>query len=192
MKLSPQSLPQNLHKFTTIIVLAITLFFGGCEGNKSERDEMLAQLTPLLIDAAQEGDFLIVSNDKRSVNASCNPGSRVIEINAGMCELFESGRITKDQFLMVICHEIGHLNRLGHTDDPNDPYFCEDYADYYGMLLLDEINEDEHLGFDMYHAINVFLIIPGEDDGEHHSGEHRHAMLKKQLDISAAHAGQSE
>lgn len=96
---------------------------------------------------------------------------------------YRSGKYNYNHLLHIIAHECGHLSKTGKdlalANDPGS----EQFADYYGLLMLEEMQHD---GFsvDLYDAIRRFLIRDGKDipNGIHGDDSARYRALKEKLD----------
>lgn len=172
-----------------VCAVAITIFLPGCE--KEDQTLELQKYLDMIVDEAAEGPITwVLDADDDALNAHCHWSDSTIHIAQGVLRRLKSGELDIAQALMIVCHEVGHIGPNGHNDE--SPYHDEEYADYYGLLLLDELNTDYHLHLDLYDAIKLFLMFGTGDDGVHRPGNVRYAYLKAKLDYWKAHAGETE
>ncbi len=152
------------------------------------RDEVLLKVIDQLADEAQEGSITayIDLDAPRAGNTAMNYRDRELLISKGFIEDWQSGKLSDAEVLFVLCHEIGHINPLGHNQkDPNNEIF----ADYYGLILADEYITDYHLEgtINLDDAIKFFIDYPSNGNRAHPPSAVRYKYLKEKLDYWKAH-----
>lgn len=72
--------------------------------------------------------------DNHSPNARVSSGTQIINVNMGLVNCKD---LEYEGFLVLICHEINHMEQLGAgTFDIPSSKYCEKDCDYYGPKLV--------------------------------------------------------
>lgn len=124
--------------------------------------------------------------------------TNVVTVYPATVEAFRQGRITPSGLMFMICHELGHLAPAAKFSGGGMAE--EKYADFYGLLLVDEIIEDHadttRLGvkLDLESAIHLFDILNVEKhvDGIHPQSAERIRYLQERIDLWKHHQGEKE
>ncbi len=161
----------------------ISLFvFSGCSTTSSIKSSSSNELTgslraisELMADNNANGDInFAIDTMNPSVGAFARYDNKTIYLTKSMVEMFESGRINKNQMMWVLGHELGHLSdgakRMRGTMEE------EEYCDMYSILLLDEMQQDG-IPVDIHDAISYLKIMPGQGDSLHPHPAQRYANL---------------
>ena len=179
--------PMTTTLFRSIgIVLSLLLalsFLPGCATTSyvGHTDPVLIQLQRDLGDYAVP--FTLHLDPKYNSTAYAELNSNRIYVSQQLLNDYRSGKYNYNHLLHIIAHECAHLSKTGKelalSGDPGS----EQFADYYGLLMLEEMQHD---GFnvDLYDSIKRFLIRDGKDisNGIHGDDSERYRALKAKLD----------
>ncbi len=183
-------LPQILRH--SLALLALLFLLTGCDPDETKQiliNPQFTQLKALVEDAAAIGPISISIDESAQYDgAYAERSTKRIFLTRGLVDGFLNGTYNLNHMLFVVCHEIGHISPAGAivagTADG------EIYADYYSILLLDEMKTDG-LNIDIYEAIKYFLIRPSKGGELHAPSIVRYGYLKAKLDYWKAHEGQT-
>jgi GNAT superfamily N-acetyltransferase len=182
------------NKFPKIISLlcaiAITLSLGGCSSTlpSIEADPIVTQLRQDIGDYAVPFTLHVDPTYQGAGYAELETNK--VFISAALLREYRSGKYNYNHLLHIVAHECGHLSKTGKDLALSNDRGSERFADFYGLLLLEEMQHD---GFpvDLYDAINRFLIRNGKDipGGIHGDDIQRYRALKEKLDYWARNSG---
>jgi len=118
-------------------------------------DPVIEQLHNDLRDYVDPFTMMVAPTDYGTAYAVLSTNTVCIPLS--LIKAYRSGKYNYNQLLHVAAHECGHLSQTGKQKAYANDADSESFADYYGLLLLEEMQHDGK-NIDLYDVIKRFLI----------------------------------